>query len=64
MAVYCEVAGTVFADKVIIFLSDGNPNQETNIFDTIREKNAELHNEVVIHTYGIGDGMLAICLLL
>ena len=40
--------------KVIIFLTDGRPNDKENaILQTIKTKNAELNNEVVIMTYGM-----------
>ena len=40
--------------KVIIFLTDGRPNDnEKTILQTIKAKNAELNNEVVIMTYGM-----------
>ena len=40
--------------KVIIFLTDGKPNDnEKTILQTIKAKNAELNNEVVIMTYGM-----------
>ena len=40
--------------KVIIFLTDGRPNDnEKTILQTIKTKNAELNNEVVIMTYGM-----------
>lgn len=40
--------------KVIIFLTDGNPNDAAKlIMETIKTKNAELNNAVVIMTYGM-----------
>ena len=40
--------------KVIIFLTDGRPNDnEKTILQTIKTKNAQLNNEVVIMTYGM-----------
>ena len=40
--------------KVIIFLTDGRPNDnEKTILQTIKAKNEELNNEVVIMTYGM-----------
>ena len=40
--------------KVIIFLTDGRPNDnEKTILQIIKTKNAELNNEVVIMTYGM-----------
>ena len=40
--------------KVIIFLTDGVPNDAANIImETIKTKNAELNNAVVILTYGM-----------
>ena len=41
-------------NKVIIFLTEGAPNDsKTQIMQTIKTKNAELNNEVVILTYGM-----------
>ncbi len=40
--------------KVIIFLTDGQPTDDgKTIMQTIKTKNAELNNTVVIMTYGI-----------
>jgi len=41
--------------KVILFLTDGEPTDRPlkSIIQTIRTKNAELNNEVVIMTYGM-----------
>lgn len=40
--------------KVIIFLTDGEPNDaERDIMETIKTKNTELNNAVVIMTYGM-----------
>ena len=40
--------------KVILFLTDGLPNDsKSTIIQTIQTKNAELNNEVVIMTYGM-----------
>ena len=40
--------------KVIIFLTDGKPNDAPKlIMETIKTKNAELNNSVVIMTYGM-----------
>ena len=40
--------------KVIIFLTDGQPNDAAYlIMETIKTKNAELNNSVVIMTYGM-----------
>ncbi|KAL9960894.1 hypothetical protein ACROYT_G034402 [Oculina patagonica] len=39
---------------VIMFLTDGAPSDDkTSIMQTIKDKNAELHNKVVIMTYGM-----------
>ncbi|KAJ7382932.1 hypothetical protein OS493_031707 [Desmophyllum pertusum] len=41
-------------NMVIIFLTDGTPSDDkTNIMQTIKDRNAELHNKVIIMTYGI-----------
>lgn len=46
-----------FADKVIIFLTDGEAEDTVNtIVNTIQLENAKLNNVVVILTYGIGSG--------
>ena len=46
-----------FADKVILFLTDGLPQDNlAHILATIRQENAKLDNQVVILTYGIGEG--------
>lgn len=40
--------------KVIIFLTDGQPTDDKKtIMQTIKTKNAELNNAVVIMTYGM-----------
>ena len=40
--------------KVIIFLTDGEPNDAAKlIMETIKTKNAELNNSVVIMTFGM-----------
>ncbi len=40
--------------KVILFLTDGQPtDKNSTIMQTIKTKNAELNNSVVIMTYGI-----------
>ena len=40
--------------KVILFLTDGEPNDDKRtIIATIKTRNAELNNEVVILTYGM-----------
>ena len=45
-------------NKVIIFLTDGEPNDENKlIMETIKTKNAELNNAVVIMTYGMGQDL-------
>lgn len=39
---------------VIMFLTDGSPSDDKgNIMQTIKDRNAELHNKVVIMTYGM-----------
>ena len=39
---------------VIMFLTDGAPSDDKgSIMQTIKDKNAELHNKVVIMTYGM-----------
>ena len=44
--------------KVIIFLTDGEPNDAPKlIMETIRTKNAEVNNAVVIMTYGMGQNL-------
>ena len=41
--------------KVILFLTDGAPSDEKRaIFQTIRDRNLELNNSVVILTFGFG----------
>ncbi len=40
--------------KVIVFLTDGKPKESAkDIMQTIKRKNAELNNTVVIMTYGM-----------
>ena len=40
--------------KVILFLTDGKPGEnKRTIIETIKTRNAELMNEVVILTYGM-----------
>ena len=47
----------VCPDKVILFLTDGQPTESRSAYmDPIREKNALLGNEVVILTFGLGSG--------
>jgi len=43
--------------RVILFLTDGAPSDENKelIFHTIRDKNFELNNSVIILTYGFGS---------
>ena len=41
--------------RVILFLTDGAPSDgKTAIFQTIRDRNLELNNSVVILTFGLG----------
>ncbi len=42
--------------RVILFLTDGEPSDPNNkvIFETIRDRNFELNNTVIILTYGFG----------
>lgn len=43
-----------FRRKIIVFLTDGKPKDSAkDIMQTIRRKNAELNNSVVIMTYGM-----------
>ncbi|XP_076812144.1 VWFA and cache domain-containing protein 1-like isoform X2 [Clavelina lepadiformis] len=44
-------------DRVILFMSDGQPSEPSTstIFDTLRSRNAEVNNSVVILTYGLGS---------
>ena len=47
----------LLSDKVILFLTDGEPGDKAeDILKTIREENAKLNNKVVILSYGIGEG--------
>jgi len=41
--------------RIILFLTNGHPsdNNRTLIFKTIRDKNSELNNSVIIFTFGI-----------
>ena len=43
--------------RVMLFLTDGAPSDEKKelIFHTIRDKNFELNNSVIILTYGFGN---------
>ena len=43
-------------DKVILFLSDGKPQDTGKIAEAITNRNEEMNNEVVMLTYGIGGG--------
>ena len=50
------------ADKVILFLSDGQPTDRGNLTEAeeeilrvISEENVKLNNSVIIQTYGIGQ---------
>ena len=53
-------------EEVILFVSDGRPTDRNTaeeskeaILRIISEQNALLGNEVIIHTFGIGDGTIA-----
>lgn len=48
--------------RVILFLTDGAPSDEKTelIFETIRDRNFELNNSVIILTYGFGNADQAI----
>ena len=50
----------VTPDKVILFMSDGKPtdygDKGKEIISTIRERNADVNDTVIILTYGIGAG--------
>ncbi|XP_076811762.1 VWFA and cache domain-containing protein 1-like isoform X4 [Clavelina lepadiformis] len=48
---------TTDRDRVILFMSDGQPSESSTstIFDTLRSRNAEVDDSVVILTYGLGD---------
>ena len=48
--------------RVILFLTDGAPSDEETklIFQTIRDRNFELNNSVIILTYGFGNADQAI----
>ena len=51
-----------FSAKAILFLTDGLPNGETNaILEKLAKLNAELNNEVVILTFGVGEGRIHFC---
>ena len=40
--------------RIILFLTDGDPTDDRDlIFKTIRDKNLELNNSVIIFTFGI-----------
>ena len=45
--------------RVILFLTDGAPSDARKelIFHTIRDKNFELNNSVIILTYGFGNAV-------
>ncbi|XP_061177706.1 VWFA and cache domain-containing protein 1-like [Saccostrea echinata] len=43
--------------QVILFVTDGDNTGEDNPLEVIREKNSQLQNRVVIHTYGVGTGL-------
>ena len=45
--------------RVILFLTDGAPSdaRKEQIFHTIRDKNSELNNSVIILTYGFGSAV-------
>ena len=57
----CKV---IVSDKVILFVSDGNPTdrdtaeetKEEKILRVISDQNALLNNTVTIHTFGVGKG--------
>ena len=41
--------------RIILFLTDGDPTDDRGlIFKTIRDRNLELNNSVIIFTFGIG----------
>ena len=43
--------------RIILFLTDGDPTDDNHlIFQTIRDKNLELNNSVIIFTFGIDAG--------
>ena len=50
-----------FPAKAILFLTDGEPNGENNvILEKLAKLNAQLNNEVIILTFGVGEGRLHI----
>lgn len=42
------------SDKVILFVSDGDNLDGDNALTVIRDRNEQLGNSVVIHTFAIG----------
>ena len=53
------------SEKVILFVSDGRPTDRNTaeenkeeILRVISQQNALLRNEVIIQTFGIGDGKI------
>ncbi|XP_076811760.1 VWFA and cache domain-containing protein 1-like isoform X2 [Clavelina lepadiformis] len=52
-----ETRNNTKLDRVILFMSDGQPSEPftSTIFDTLRSRNAEVDNSVVILTYGLGS---------
>ena len=47
----------IFADGVILFLTDGAPGEtEKEIKDAIAKYNQKYNNSIVLLTFGIGDG--------
>ena len=56
----------IISEKVILFVSDGRPTDRNTtaeskeeILRIISQQNALLRNEVIIQTFGIGDGKIA-----
>ncbi|KAK3087851.1 hypothetical protein FSP39_011482 [Pinctada imbricata] len=44
-------------DKVILFLTDGNPTEGKDPMEVIKELNEPLNNNVVIHTFGLSTSV-------
>ena len=46
------------AEKVVLFLTDGRPNDaRDSILQTLREENKKLNNQVIIFTFALGTSM-------
>ena len=48
---------TLFTDKVILFLTDGEPTINVNkTMETLSRLNGEQNNKYIVLTYGLGKG--------